>query len=278
MEWPKGKEPPKYSTVSRSKGKDKVLEHIKVENLQVNLTSGVEQEREERERQEKRRKDMAKQNMMPDWYVQSAIGQREAAAAAAAASEAPNGVKAEDRDVNMTGDPALVGVKKEEPEDEKKPDLNPRTAQESEYAEYLAEMEREAEEQRRKEEAEDEGEEDDDEGEFQDVVPSEANTPSMSQSQATESGKVADVGSPPRPVNSKGAGQVNGIKREREFEDDDESSEANTPADMKRVKVEETGRGNVNGIGTAIATGSLIKNEADDEESEEDEGDFEDAM
>jgi transcription initiation factor TFIIE subunit alpha len=258
VQWPKGKEPPKYTTMARSKNKDKQLEQIKAENLQINLTSGQEQEREERERQEQRKKDMAKQNMMPDWYVQSAVGQKEAAAAVAAESSS-NGVKSEDADVKA---PTLVGAKKEE-EDEKKPDLMslPRTAQENEYAEYLAEMEREAEEQRRQEEeAEDDGEEDD-EVDFEDVVPSDAGTPSMSQ-QTDGSGKVADVRTP---VPASVAKPVNGVKRDLD-DDDEESSEANTPAAAKRVKLEE-----------AVGNG-VVPVRVKDEDSEEDEGDFEDAM
>jgi transcription initiation factor TFIIE subunit alpha len=258
VQWPKGKQPPRYITMARSKNKEKQLEQIKAENLQINLTSGQEQEREERERQEQRKKDMAKQNMMPDWYVQSAVGQKEAAAAVTAESSS-NGVKSEDVDVK---DPSLVGAKKEE-EDEKKPDLMslPRTAQENEYAEYLAEMEREAEEQRRKEEeADDDGEEDDD-VEFEDVAPSDVGTPSMSQ-QTDGSGKVADVRTP---VPTSVAKPVNGIKRDLD-DDDDESSEANTPAATKRVKLEETV---VNGI---------IPSRPKDEDSEEEDGDFEDAM
>jgi transcription initiation factor TFIIE subunit alpha len=233
-----------YLDADIAKGREKRLEEVKVENLQIKLTSGAEHDKAEVEREEQRRKEIAKQNMLPVWHTQSAIGMQNAANNATVKSEEAN----------------VVGLKKEE-EDEKKPEITGGQEMQDEVAAYMAEMEKERQEQEEKardeSEAEEEDEsEDDDEGDFEDVLETGAvGTPTSTQDESVK----------------REAPTSNGVKRELE----DESSEAATPASMereaKRVKVDTTElKEEVNGTGPI----AVIRAEADGDSDEDEE--FED--
>lgn len=267
--WDRKKEVPKeegsrtdtqYVPLQRgNKNEKRGPEMVKTENLAVNLTSGAEQDREEAERKEERRKLLAKQNQLPVWHTSSAIG----------AVNGGSEVKTESSE-NAND----VFPKKEEDIDEKKPDLGTPGATgnslQDEVAAYMAEMEREREEAEKRAKQEDaEEEEDDDDLEFEDV----------------DVVGTSNVGTPssaaPHQNNHFDLKPANGIKREREFDDESvASSDANTPAsladrDIKRVKFE-------NGLDSSASTTSAganadIKAEAGGDDSEDDE-DFEDAM
>ncbi|EXJ89252.1 hypothetical protein A1O3_02318 [Capronia epimyces CBS 606.96] len=261
-----GKAENQYVELKRdNKNQKRGPEMVKVENLAVNLTSGAEQDREEAERKEERRKLLAKQNQLPVWHTNSAIG----------ATAGTSGVKLEPEPLEVDG---LV-PKKEEDMDEKKPDLGalsgPNTLQD-EVAAYMAEMEREREEAaKRAKEEDDEEEEEDEDLEFEDV----------------DVAGTSHLGTPPSSL-SQGQGQdlksINGVKREL-AEDSGPSSDANTPASLerenKRVKFEndnenENGSSNPNGDDVkveAAETSVELKDDGADGDSEEDE-DFEDAM
>ncbi len=250
---PDDRQAPKFITVDAKKGREKTVEEVKAENLQVTLTSGVEHDREEAEKAEQRRKEIARQNVLPVWHTQSAIGMKNEAGDSSA------GIKREQ--ASGVG----VGVKKEE-EDEKKPELVTGNELQDEVAKYIEEMERERLEAEQKAREESEEEEEDEEGDFEDVDgvgTSVVGTPLSSQE--------LDTKPKPEPPTS------NGVKRELEIEE--ESSEAATPVSVereaKRVKVEEAvEKGRVNGTAA-----KQIKIEAEpdgDGDSEEDE--FEDAM
>ena len=249
---PDDRQAPKFITVDSKKGREKTIEEVKAENLQVTLTSGAEHDREEAEKAEQRRKEIARQNVLPVWHTQSAIGMKQEAADPGA------GIKTEQS--NGVG----LGVKKEE-EDEKKPELVAGSELQDEVAKYIAEMERERVEAEQRAREESEEEEEDEEGEFEDVDgvgTSVVGTPLSSQE------IDAKVKAEP-PIS-------NGVKRELEVEE--ESSEAATPAsserDAKRAKVEQAAeKRELNG--TATATQVKAEAEADDD-SEEDE--FENAL
>ncbi|KAK5030272.1 hypothetical protein LTR13_008291 [Exophiala sideris] len=242
-----GKEQNQYVELKRdNKNLKRGPEMVKAENLAINLTSGAEHDRGEAERKEARRKLLAKQNQLPEWHTSSAIG---------AATGSAAGMKTEDTDTNG------YVPKKEEDDEDKKPDLGAASATtmlQDEVAAYMAEMERERQEAeiRAKEEDEDEG----DDLEFEDV----------------DVAGTSNVGTPASALDSK---PINGMKREFD-EESGPSSDANTPAsfgadwsrDSKRVKFE-------NG---ASHSNSDTKNELSvkpeaEGDSEEDE-DFEDAM
>lgn len=292
--------------VKKDANREKVLEQVKVENLQVNLTSGAEHDREEMERAEERKRELVKQNMLPVWHTQSAVGMKDAANAANTIKpeRAANGVKAEDDDARGL-DAGAGGLKKEEDEDTK-PDVvaagavTGKPEMEDELDRYLAEMAqeaREAEQRKREEEAAEEEEDEDDEGDsdeadFEDVVPGNG-TPAKNEG-AKPDGTVADVKPTPAPAKLKTASmgassKANGVGVKRDFDQDDESSEANTPVsfepsrEVKRAKVEE-GKGippaapHVNGlVGRHDSPVNHGGNGEPAEDSEED-GDFEDAL
>lgn len=245
-----GKEQNQYVELKRdNKNQKRGPEMVKTENLAINLTSGEEHDREEAERKEERRKLLAKQNQLPVWHTSSAIG-------AAAGSAA--GMKTEDTDTNG------YVPKKEEEDEDKKPDVgaaNASTMLQDEVAAYMAEMERERQEaeMRAKEEDEDE----DEDLEFEDV----------------DVAGTSNIGTPASTLDMK---PVNGVKREFD-EESGPSSDANTPAsigadwtrDSKRVKFDNNSS-NANSDVKIEPGESAVKAEADGD-SEEDE-DFEDAM
>ncbi|KAK5444336.1 hypothetical protein LTS15_010451 [Exophiala xenobiotica] len=264
-----GKEHGQYIELKRgNQNLKKGPEMVKVENLAVNLTSGAQQAREEAEREEERKRLLAKQNQLPAWHTNSAIGPINGAAA---------GVKVE---AAAEADGVMPKKEEGEEEDEKKPDLVTTTTTttassilQDEVAAYMAEMERERLEAEKLAKEEDEEEEEEDEDfEFEDV----------------DVAGASNVGTPAAAMDMKPA---NGLKREFD-EESGPSSDANTPAsfagadgsgrDSKRVKFEN---------GTSLAAArlkteqpgtSVVKTEADgdgdgDGDSDEDE-DFEDAI
>ena len=274
---PDDRQAPKFITVDGKKGREKTIEEVKAENLQVTLTSGAEHDREEAEKAEQRRKEIARQNVLPVWHTQSAIGMKQEAA------EPSAGVKTEQSNGTLN-----VGVKKEEEEDEKKkPELVAGHELQDEVAKYIAEMERERveAEQRAREESEQEEEEEDEDADFEDVDG--AGTSAVGT--LLSSSQEIDVKLKPKP----GPSRSNGVKRELDVED--ESSEAATPAsserDAKRVKVVEEEEAAADDKkhelnGTAMAAATAIPTpikaeaeadaEADADDSEEDE--FENAL
>ncbi|RVX73529.1 hypothetical protein B0A52_02417 [Exophiala mesophila] len=256
-------------------------EMVKVENLAINLTSGAQADREEQEKKEERKRLLAKQNQLPVWHTQSAIGANGGATVDTIKGDsAADTIKAE-----TAADDDSPMLKREDSVDEKKPlpdvpsPLKQNTTSaitsssslaapnmQDEVAAYMAEMERERQEAERRAEAEDaEEDEEDDDLQFEDVVgTSVAGTPaSSSQGLSSSRNGFADPKA------------INGIKRE--FEDDD-SSEANTPASSfgergepnKRVKSENGGP--TSGVSFGDATG--LGNGGDSDEDE----DFEDAL
>ena len=234
-------------------GQKKDLAAIKAEDLQVNITSGAAQEAEERERKEEERKRLAKQNMMPEWHTGSAIEQK-------------NG-----RTTTTTTDP-ITGIKTEtsangmlKHEEDEKPVLaqsSGNAAVDKQVLEYLAQMEkeaREAQEAKARESDSDGSEEDDDDDEFEDVEgmgTSVAGTPMSSQ------GLQPDVG-----VGNGVGNENNGLKRR--VEQDEESSEANTPMPgmisegpaLKKLKIDE--EKGPNGI-TTVPTGEQVDSEEEE--------------
>ena len=219
-------------------GQKKDLAAIKAEDLQVNITSGAAQEAEERERKEEERKRLAKQNTMPEWHTSvagSALGPKNAS--------------------TTTTETSTNGVLKQE-EDEKTvlAQSSGNAAVDKQVLEYLAQMEkekREAEEAQARE-SDSDGSEDDDE--FEDVEgmgTSVVGTPMSSQGVEVE------------------AGGVNGNGKRQKLEEDEESSEANTPMPgigaggpvVKKMKVEEQKM--TNGVVPVAAGG-----EVDSEEEE----------
>lgn len=283
-----GKEHGQYVEIKRdTRTFKKGPEMVKVENLAINLTSGAEHDREEAERKEERRKLLAKQNQLPAWHTNSAIGPSNGAGGAAA-------VKVESGTGTGTGTPEsgtneiMAAPKKEEEEEEDKKNLDiitdaaatatttttTNSTLQDEVAAYMAEMERERleAEKRAKEEDEDEEDEDDD-LEFEDVDV-------VGGGGGGGAGTTSNVGTPA----SLDVKPVNGVKRE--FDDESgPSSDANTPAsfggdgrgDNKRVKFE-------NGVTAATANvkveddaGTTTTGGGVDGDSDEDE-DFEDAM
>ncbi|KAL6245556.1 hypothetical protein RBB50_007555 [Rhinocladiella similis] len=274
-------------------------EMVKVENLAINLTSGAEHDREEAERKEERKRLLAKQNQLPAWHTNSAIGPSNGAGAT---------VKVESGTGTNTGTPEsgttteTVMPKKEEEEEEEEEEEDERknlniitdaaggttastttttnSTLQDEVAAYMAEMERERleAEKRAKEEDEEEDDEDDD-LEFEDVDVAGG---------SGLGGRGSTVGTPA----SVDVKPVNGVKRE--FDDESgPSSDANTPAsfggggsadtdgrgDNKRVKFENgvagTARGeNDAGDEDAAAATGVVDGDGDSDEDE----DFEDAM
>jgi transcription initiation factor TFIIE subunit alpha len=220
-------------------------EMVKVENLAINLTSGAEQDREEAERKEERKKLLAKQNQLPEWHTNSAIG---------AANGSPS-IKVETAETNG------VTPKKEEGVEDEKPDLKNSTAQptmQDEVAAYMAEMEREREEAEKRAKQEDEDEDED--LEFEDV----------------DVAGTSNVGTPASVQRG-----PNGVKREFD-EESGPSSDANTPAsrdrESKRVKFEDGSSPADGDLGVELATSSGMNAEAEGEADSDEDEDFEDAM
>ena len=217
-----------YIEADKVKGREKRIDEVKAENLQIKLTSSGEHDAEEKEREQQRRREVARQNQLPLWHTQSAIGMANAS------------VKAEE--MNGTG----VGLKGED-EDEKKPDLVQLDMQD-EVQKYIAEMERERleAEQRKREESE---EEESDEEEFEDVVPTNPGTP-------VSSGEAAKG-----PTTT-----VNGIKRELQESSSEAGTPASLP-DAKRIKLEETIKAETNGTmnGTQVKTENDADSDGDED-------------
>lgn len=222
--------------------------------LQINISSGADQEREEEERKEARRKELAKQNQLPEWHTTIAGVKNEAHVKAETSSgtgRITNGGITTSR---------TSGLKKEEGAEGKAGGLSI----EDEMERYLEELEAEKQERARMaalEDAEDQDDEDE-EGIFEDVMtPSVEDTPMGSQSVSTDR-----LAPPP----------INGVKRESDYDESGASSEANTPAtgiatperSLKRVKMDD---GNVSIRG---GQGTTMKEPEDSEEDEE----FEDAI
>ncbi len=174
--------------------------------LNINLTSGAEQEAQEEARRQQRRAELAAQNQLPAWHT------------ASVASTYGKGVKSGDTS-GLNG-----GLLKKEESDEKKPDLG----MQDDLAAYLAEMQREKEEAALKAAEEDAEEDDEDDDEFEDVPSTTMGTP------------LPGTGTPA----SSQQAAANGVKRELDS-DSGISSEANTPAvgesPAKRVKFENRG-------------------------------------
>ena len=179
-------------------------DQVNANALNINLTSGAEQDHEEEAKKEAKRAELAKQNQLPVWHTNSAIGTTNI-------------------NVTQTGEVVASDVKKEE-EDDKTQDISGDAA----IQEYLEEMKREQEEEERKKALEDieSADEDDD---FEDVVASGAGTPSSSQQpQLKEEDEV----------------KINGLKRELESDSAPSSdantprSDAELEPAGKRVKFE----------------------------------------
>lgn len=280
-----GREGNQYMELKRDdKNAKRGPDMVKVENLAINLTSGAQAYRDEQEKKEERKRLLAKQNQLPLWHTQSAIGANGGATvdtikAESTAEDSPM-LKTEDTaDEKKPLPDALSPLKQgSTPANTSSSSLAAPTTMQDEVAAYMAEMERERQEADRRAEAEDaEEDEEDDDLEFEDVVgTSVVGTPaSSSQGLAPPQNGLAD------------AKAINGLKRE--FEDDD-SSEANTPASSfgdraeanKRVKFENGGPtsavsfGDTDGLGngTMSMTGSIGGGEGDSDEDE----DFEDAL
>lgn len=233
-------------------------EMVKVENLAINLTSGAEQDREESERKEERRKLLAKQNQLPEWHTNSAIG----------ATNGSAGVKVD------IAEPNGYIFKKEDDVEDKKPDLKNSTANptlQDEVAAYMAEMEREQEEAEKRQKESDDDEDED--LEFEDVDVDVAGMSNM--------GTPASVQMPGLDFK-----RANGVKRE--FDDESmPSSDANTPASFggasrdrenKRVKFENGSSPADGDIKLEFESSTGVKPATGvDADSDEDE-DFEDAM
>jgi transcription initiation factor TFIIE subunit alpha len=221
--------------------------------LQINISSGADQEREEEERREARRKELARQNQLPEWHTTIAGVKNEAQVKAEASSSTgrlTNGGVATSSN---------LGLKKDEGAESK----NAGPTIEDEMQAYLEEMRQEKEEAERLAALEDaEDQDDEDDGElFEEVpTPSVVDTPMGSQSMSTDR-----LAPPP----------INGVKRNSDYDESGPSSEANTPiAGMatpergrKRVKLED---GDV-----SIRGGQQPTKEPEDSEEDED---FEDAI
>ena len=266
---------PRFITVNTKKGREKTIEEVKAENLQVNLTSGADHSREEAEKAEQRRKEIARQNVLPVWYAQSAIGMQNSA------TDASAGVKTEQdaNDVGTAGAGVSIGAVKKEEEDEKKPTLDTVAGNElqDEVAKYIAEMEQERLEQEQRAREESEEEEEDEEGEFEDVgtpmgTPLGGNGSVVGTPGSSQEAEMKVKGEVPR-SHANGVGVGVGVKREREVVEEEESSEAATPAtpasterEAKRVKVEEVAP-EING--TQMSGAVQVDAEVEDSEEED---------
>lgn len=221
--------------------------------LQINISSGADQEREEGERKEARRKELAKQNQLPEWHTTIA------------------GVKNESQ-VKMEGSASTgrtsnggstsfsnAGLKKDEGSESKNGGLSI----EEEMKRYMEDMAREKEEAERAAAIEDaEDQDDEDEGDFEDVItPSASNTPMGSQSIGTDR-----LAPPP----------INGFKRDSDYDESEAPSEANTPAAGVAASERHSKRIKLNNGDFAMGGGQTPSTK-EPEDSEEDE-DFEDAI
>ena len=220
--------------------------------LQINISTGADQEREEEERREARRKELAKQNQLPEWHTTIA-GVRNDPQVKPEGSGSASGI--------MNGGLASSsnGGNKNYGSDRKSGVLSV----DEELAKYMEDMAREKEEAERAAALEDAEDQDDEYAEdFEDVMtPSAANTPMGSQSMN------ADMLAPP---------PINGIKRDSDYDESEAPSEANTPVagnptperGLKRVKLDN---------GDVSIRGEEGVSTKEPEDSEEDE-DFEDAI
>lgn len=220
--------------------------------LQINISSGADQEREEEERKEARRKELAKQNQLPEWHTTIAGIKNEPSVRAEVSTTAG-------RQVDGGSTSSSGAVKK----DEGDASQNGALSIEDEMKKYMEDMAREKEEAERAAMLEDAEDQDDgDDEDFEDVItPSAANTPMGSQAINTD--RLA----PPA---------LNGIKRGSDYDESEVPSEANTPAtggvtperDSKRIKLD-------NGDVTMRGGKGFSTKEPEDSEEEED---FEDAI
>ena len=221
--------------------------------LQINISSGADQEREEEERKEARRKELAKQNQLPEWHTTIAGVKNEPVVKVDASTT--TGRPVDGASTFSSG----ATLKK----DEGDASQNGALSIEDEMKKYMEDMAREKEEAERAAMLEDAEDQDDgDDEDFEDVItPSAANTPMGSQAMSTD--RLA----PPA---------VNGIKRGSDYDESEAPSEANTPVagmvtpdrDSKRIKL------NNGDIPTRGAEGFSTKEPEDSEEEEE----FEDAI
>jgi transcription initiation factor TFIIE subunit alpha len=212
--------------------------------LQINISSGADQERQEEERKEARRKELAKQNQLPEWHTTIAGVKNEAQVKAEASATSGS---ATDRGSTSSTNAAL---KKDEGGENK----NGVLSIEEEMRIYMEDMAREKEEAEKAAALEDAEDQDDgDDEDFEDVItPSAANTPMGSQSLSTDR-----LARPP----------INGIKRDSDYDDSEAPSEANTPATGAATPERASKRPK---LGDTLPT-------KEPEDSEEDE-DFEDAI
>lgn len=193
--------------------------------LQINISSGADQERQEEERKEARRKELAKQNQLPEWHTTIAGVKNEAQVKAEAS--AASGGRPVDGSFTSTSNAA---ANKDDAGDSK----NGVLSIEEEMQKYMEDMAREKEEAEKAAAIEDAEDQDDgDDEDFEDVItPSAANTPMGSHSMGTDR-----LAPPP----------LNGIKRDSDYDESEAPSEANTPVTgaatperlSKRVKLDE---------------------------------------
>ena len=229
------------------------VEQTDASKLNINISTGDALDDAERAEAERKKAAALAQNQLPVWHTTSAIGLIP----------------------DIKGDEAgqaSLGIVKSDPDatnGDTKPVID---TMDEEMAAVYAEMERErqrdaeraaiaAEEAEEEDDDEDEGDDDD----FEDIPSTNMGTP------------LPDA----TPIPSAQPAATNGVKRERETDagfESGTSSSVNTPAgtassidrDSKRLKLE-------NGQGAGKATSASVKqDEASD--SDEDEGDFEDAM
>lgn len=212
--------------------------------LQINISSGADQERQDEERKETRRKELAKQNQLPEWHTTIAGVKNEAQVKAEASATNGRGVD------GGAAPSSSAALKKDEAGDSK----NGVLSIEEEMQKYMEDMAREKAEAEKAAAIEDAEDQDDvDDEDFEDVItPSAANTPMGSQSMSTDR-----LAPPP----------ANGVKRDSDYDESEIPSEANTPATGAATPERSTKRVR---LGEAIPT-----NEPEDSEEDED---FEDAI